>query len=142
MLFRSAKDRYLAAYHSDQIGDIFDARISSVTKFGIFVEIGRSGAYALVPMGLLPDDRYDFDSKTLTLEGRRWGRLFSASQRVQIRLVEADGLTGSLVGEIIGESEPTALSQTQLESRSKPTPKKVKSSKKTKAKAGKRPRKP
>ena len=93
-------------------------------------------------MGLLPDDRYDFDSKTLTLEGRRWGRLFSASQRVQIRLVEADGLTGSLVGEIIGESEPTALSQTQIESRSKPTPKKVKSSKKTKAKAGKRPRKP
>lgn len=139
---RSAKDRYLAAYHSEQIGEIFDARISSVTKFGLFVEIDRSGAHALVPMGLLPDDRYDFDSKTLTLEGRRWGRVFSASQRLQIRLVEADGLTGSLVGEIVGDSEPTMPSRTQLESRSQSTQKKVKSSKKTKVKAGKRAKRP
>lgn len=139
---RSAKDRYLAAYHSDQIGEIFDARISSVTKFGIFVEIDRSGAHALVPMGLLPDDRYDFDSKTLILEGRRWGRVFAASQRLQIRLVEADGITGSLVGEIIGESEPPARQKTHVESRLQSTQKNMKSSKKTKAKAGKRAKRP
>lgn len=139
---RSAKDRYLAAYHSEQIGEIFDSRISSVTKFGLFVELDRSGAHALVPMGLLPDDRYDFDSKTLTLEGRRWGRIFSASQRVQIRLVEADGLTGSLVGEIVGESEPSGLTKSQLDSQARPSQKKGKSSKKPKAKAGNRRKRP
>ena len=113
---RSAKDRYLAAYHSDQIGQIFEGRISSVTKFGLFIELDRSGAHALAPMGLLPDDRYDFDAKSLTLEGRRWGRVFSVAQRVQLRLVEADGLTGSLVGEIVGEVEPSASSRLMSDS--------------------------
>ena len=113
---RSAKDRYLAAYHSDQIGQIFEGRISSVTKFGLFIELDRSGAHALAPMGLLPDDRYDFDAKSLTLEGRRWGRVFSVAQRLQLRLVEADGLTGSLVGEIVGEVEPSASSRLMSDS--------------------------
>ncbi|MGB1156011.1 MAG: ribonuclease R [Alphaproteobacteria bacterium] len=113
---RSAKDRYLAAYHSGQIGQIFEARVSSVTKFGLFVELDRSGAHALVPMGLLPDDRYDFDAKTLRLEGRRWGRVFSSAQRLSVRLVEADGLTGSLVAEIVGEPEPSQFESLRLDS--------------------------
>ena len=85
-------------------------------KFGLFIELDRSGAHALAPMGLLPDDRYDFDAKSLTLEGRRWGRVFSVAQRVQLRLVEADGLTGSLVGEIVGEVEPSASSRLMSDS--------------------------
>jgi ribonuclease R len=139
---RSAKDRYLAAFHGDQIGQIFESRISSVTKFGLFVEIDRSGAHALVPMGLLPDDRYDFDSKTLTLEGRRWGRVFSVSQRVQLRLVEADGLTGSLVGEIVGEAEPAALDIRASESAPRGPVKNTKSGTKLKGKSANKRKRP
>ena len=139
---RSAKDRYLAAFHGDQIGQIFESRISSVTKFGLFVELDRSGAHALVPMGLLPDDRYDFDGKTLTLEGRRWGRIFSVSQRVQLRLVEANGLTGSLVGEIVGEAEPAALDLRASESAARAAAKNTKSGKKVKGKSGNQRKRP
>ena len=139
---RSAKDRYLAAFHGDQIGQVFESRISSVTKFGLFVELDRSGAHALVPMGLLPDDRYDFDGKTLTLEGRRWGRIFSVSQRVQLRLVEANGLTGSLVGEIVGEAEPAALDLRASESAARAAAKNTKSGKKVKGKSGNQRKRP
>lgn len=137
---RSAKDRYLAAYHGDQIGEIFEGRVSSVTKFGLFIELDRSGAHALVPMGLLPDDRYDFDPKTLMLEGRRWGRVFSVSQRVQMRLVEADGLTGSLVGEVVGDAEPSALSQLMTDSAFNTAPHRSKKRPKSKGKAGQKPK--
>lgn len=137
---RSAKDRYLAAYHSHHLGRTFDARVSSVTKFGLFVEFDGSGAHALVPMGLLPDDRYDFDPQSLQLEGRRWGRLFSPAQRLTVRLVEADGLTGSLVAEVIGEPEPSAFAKAMKnDSTPKSTSKGAKSTK-NKAKQGRKRR--
>ncbi|MAV47657.1 MAG: S1 RNA-binding domain-containing protein, partial [Alphaproteobacteria bacterium TMED89] len=117
-----------------------EGRVSSVTKFGLFIELDRSGAHALVPMGLLPDDRYDFDPKTLMLEGRRWGRVFSLSQRVQMRLVEADGLTGSLVGEVVGDAEPSALSQLMTDSALNTAPPRSKKRPKSKGKAGQKPK--
>lgn len=113
---RSAKDRYLAAYHANHVGQVFEARVSSVTKFGLFAELDPSGAHALVPMGLLPDDRYDFDASQSRLEGRRWGRVFSLAQRLSLRLVEADGLTGSLVAEVVGEIEPSSFESLRPES--------------------------
>lgn len=106
---RSAKDRYLAAFHAGHIGQVFEARVSSVTKFGLFAALDSSGAHALVPMGLLPDDRYDFDASLARLEGRHWGRVFSMGQHLSLRLVEADGLTGSLVGEVVGEIESSSF---------------------------------
>ena len=95
---------------------MFEARVSSVTKFGLFAELDPSGAHALVPMGLLPDDRYDFDTSQSRLEGRRWGRVFSLAQRLSLRLVEADGLTGSLVAEVVGEIEPSSFESLRPES--------------------------
>ena len=93
-------------------------------------------------MGLLPDDRYDFDGKTLTLEGRRWGRIFSVSQRVQLRLVEANGLTGSLVGEIVGEAEPAALDIRASESAPRGPVKNTKSGTKLKGKSANKRKRP
>lgn len=136
---RSAKDRYLAAYHSNHLGRTFESRVSSVTKFGLFVEFDGSGAHALVPMGLLPDDRYDFDPKTLQLEGRRWGRLFSPAQRLTVRLVEADGLTGSLVAEVLGEPAPLGIASLKRDS-AKDSPSKGAKSNKNRAKQGRKRR--
>ena len=75
---------------------------------------------------MLPDDRYDFDASVSRLEGRRWGRVFSLAQRLSLRLVEADGLTGSLVAEVVGDIEPSSFESLRPESpqsRSKPAAK-------------------
>jgi ribonuclease R len=47
---RDAIDRYLAAFMADKVGARFAARVSGVTRFGLFVTVPASGATGLVPM--------------------------------------------------------------------------------------------
>ena len=56
------------------------------------------------------------DTSQSRLQGRRWGRVFSLAQRLSLRLVEADGLTGSLVAEVVGEIEPSSFENLRPES--------------------------
>ena len=68
-------------------------------------------------MGMLPDDRYDFDARLPAEGGGGAGVLLA--QRLSLRLVEADGLTGSLVAEVVGEIEPSSFESLRPESRSR-----------------------
>ena len=103
---RDAKDRMAAAFLSNRIGEVFEARISSVTRFGLFVSFLETGADALIPISSLPDDYYHHDEKRHALIGRRWGREYHLGEHHAVRLVEAEGVTGSLIGEVVegGES--------------------------------------
>ncbi len=92
---RSAVDRFTAAYLSDKVGAIFDGRITGVTRFGLFVELAESGADGLIPIRTLNGDFYVHDEKAHALIGRRTGVAFMLGARVQVELIEADGLTGS-----------------------------------------------
>lgn len=94
---RDAVDRYLAAYMADKVGAVFDARISGVTRFAIFVTLPATGASGIVPLSSLPDDFWMHDERTQSLTGRRSGRTFRLAQDVTVRLAEASPLTGGLV---------------------------------------------
>jgi ribonuclease R len=97
---RDAMDRYLAAFMADKIGARFAARISGVTRFGLFVTVVDSGASGLVPMTALPDDYWHHDELEQTLTGRRTRQVFRLSQDVEVRLAEANPVTGGLVFQI------------------------------------------
>jgi len=101
---RNAVDRFTAAYLSDKIGAEFQGRINGVTRFGLFITLAESGADGLVPMRSLPDDYYIHDEDAHALIGKRRGRVYRLGGLVTVRLVEADGLTGSCVLEMAGES--------------------------------------
>lgn len=98
---RDAVDRYLAAFMADRIGTIFAARISGVTRFGLFVTVEENGASGLVPLATLPDDRWAHDEATHSLAGRRTGLTFTLGQPVEARLVEATPRTGGMVFELM-----------------------------------------
>jgi ribonuclease R len=98
---RDAIDRYLAAYMADKVGAHFAARISGVTRFGLFVTVAESGASGIVPVASLPDDYWRHDEGAQTLTGQRTHLSFRLAQDVEVRLAEASPVTGGLVFHIL-----------------------------------------
>jgi len=98
---RDAVDRYLAAFMATRVGNMFDARISGVTRFGLFVSVEENGASGIVPFAALPDDRWQLDEAGHAMTGQRTGLSFSLGQAVEVRLAEATPRTGGMVFQIM-----------------------------------------
>jgi ribonuclease R len=94
---REAIDRYLSAYMADKVGAVFNARISGVTRFGLFVTLHGNGASGLIPLSSLPDDYWMHDEATQSLTGRRTHRRFALMDALSVRLAEATPVTGGLI---------------------------------------------
>src|SRR4029079_12922229 len=50
MAERGALDRYVAAYMAAHVGATFPGRVTSVTRFGLFVALDGTGADGLIPV--------------------------------------------------------------------------------------------
>ncbi|RVD08899.1 ribonuclease R, partial [Mesorhizobium sp. M2A.F.Ca.ET.029.05.1.1] len=55
---RDTVDRLIAAYLAERVNDTFDARISGVTKAGLFVQLPQYGADGFIPVSTLGGDYY------------------------------------------------------------------------------------
>ncbi len=108
---RDAIGRYTAAYMADHIGEIFEGRISGVSRFGLFVRLNGNGAEGLIPISSLPGDFYVHEEAKHRLVGRRSGVTFQLAQSVTVKLREADGLTGSTLFALMGDFGPERESQ-------------------------------
>ena len=94
-------DRFTAAYLAERVGHVFAGRVTGVTRFGLFVSLEETGGDGLIPMRSLPDDFYVHDSARHELRGRRGGRRFRLGANVQVRLAEADPVTGGLIVHLV-----------------------------------------
>ncbi|CAA7623480.1 ribonuclease R [Magnetospirillum sp. SS-4] len=102
---REAIDRYVTAFLADRVGATFKAKVSGVTRFGLFVTLEGTGADGLVPISSLPEDFYVHDETHHALVGKRSRRTFQLGQRLDVDLREANTLTGSMVFNLAGEAE-------------------------------------
>jgi len=82
---RETDDLKIAEYMAKRIGNIYDGIISSVTPFGMFVELENT-VEGLVHVSNLEDDFYHFDEKNFTLRGKRTGRMFRIGDAVRVRV--------------------------------------------------------
>ena len=94
---RAAMERYRATLLARSVGSLFEARISGVADFGLFVTLKESGAEGLVPISTLPGDYYIRDQRSHRLTGRTSGRAYRLGDEVLARLVDADGIGGRLL---------------------------------------------
>ena len=101
---RDSNDRYYAAYLEDKIGEVFEARISGVTRFGLFVRLEPTGADGLIPMRSLHHDYFHHDEKHHLLRGERTGITYRLADRIKAKLLEADQITGSLRLELVDDT--------------------------------------
>ena len=98
---REAIDRYLTAFMAERVGGRFAARISGVTRFGLFVTVTETGASGIVPFATLPDDYWHFDEREQTLTGRRTQKVYRLAQEVEVLLSEANPVTGGMVFHVL-----------------------------------------
>ena len=93
---RETIDRYVAAWLSARVGEVFETRITGVQKFGFFATIVGLGGDGLVPVSTLGAERFHFDEKTQILSGEQTGTRFARGDRLRLKLAEANPLTGAL----------------------------------------------
>ena len=77
-------------YLRNKIGDEFQAVLSGITNFGIFVELNETLAEGLIRFKDLDDDYYLFDEKSYSVVGRRNGRRFRLGDKIVVKLVRID----------------------------------------------------
>ncbi|MBV7257762.1 VacB/RNase II family 3'-5' exoribonuclease [Pacificimonas sp. WHA3] len=93
---RDTTDRYVAAYLAEREGEMVTARVTGVTKHGLFATVDGVGGDGLLPMRALGVDYYNFDETSRTIKGERTGETFSLGQRLDLKLAEANPVTGGL----------------------------------------------
>ena len=97
---RETIDRYVAAWLSARVGEVFDTRITGVQKFGFFATIVGLGGDGLVPVSTLGAERFHYDEKTQVLAGAQSGTTYAIGDSLRLRLAEANPLTGALKFEL------------------------------------------
>jgi len=97
---RETIDRYVAAWLSGRVGEVFDTRITGVQKFGFFATIVGLGGDGLVPVSTLGNDYYHYDEAAQVLVGEKTRERFAMGDRLKLKLAEANPLTGALKFEL------------------------------------------
>ena len=84
---REVEDMKMAEYMEGHIGEEFEGMISSVTNFGMFVELDNL-IEGLVPLREM-NDFFHYDEERMTLTGERTHIKYSIGDRVLVKVVRA-----------------------------------------------------
>src|SRR3954468_7773239 len=104
---RETVDRYVAAYLSQQVGQLVECRITGVQPFGFFAAVEDLGGDGLVLAKDLGQEYFRYDEAARLLVGDETGETYRVGQRLTLRLAEANPVSGSLRFELPEESYGT-----------------------------------
>ncbi len=86
---REVEDLKMAEYMVDKVGQEFDALVTSITNFGMFVQV-EEVVEGLVHLSTIKDDYYEYNERGMILVGQRTGRQFRIGQKVRVKLINVD----------------------------------------------------
>ncbi|QNA83347.1 VacB/RNase II family 3'-5' exoribonuclease [Sphingomonas sp. So64.6b] len=98
---RDTIDRYVAAFLSEKVGEVLDARITGVTNFGFFATVEGIGGDGLMPARDIGGEYFRFDEAARKLIGDQTGTEYASGQRLPLRLAEANPVSGALRFEMV-----------------------------------------
>ena len=87
---RDATDWLKCEYMMDKVGETFDGIISSVTGFGVFVELQDIYVEGLVHVTSLKNDYYHFDPVKHRLLGERTNKMYRLGDKIRVEVVRVD----------------------------------------------------
>ena len=109
---RDSVDLKMAEYMQDKIGNEYDGIISSITSFGVFVELENT-VEGLVRFAELGDDYFIYDEDRKTLLGERTKILYKIGDKMRIRVIRADKVSRQIDFEKIDEKEEVESTATE-----------------------------
>jgi len=95
---RDVDDLYRVFYMSHHIGEVFDGVISSVTNFGVFVELDNT-VEGMIRVDSLPQDQYEYFEDRFCLKGYK--HTYTIGDKVRVRSTRADILSREIDFELI-----------------------------------------
>ena len=93
-------------FMQDRVGDDFDGLITSVTKFGFFVELTDFFVEGLVPLNTLTDDRYTYHENTRQIIGQRSRKTYSLGQKIRVIVDRIDPVEKKIQFAILEDAPP------------------------------------
>ncbi len=94
---RETIDRYVAAYLAERVGEVLPTRITGVRPFGFFAQVVGVGGDGLVPVSALGQEYFRWDEAAQALIGEQTGTRYASGEHIDLRLVDANVLTGGLM---------------------------------------------
>lgn len=93
-----------AEYMKERIGEEYEGIISSITKWGIYVELPNT-VEGLVHVTNLTDDHYDYLEDRYEMVGAHTGRTYKLGQRVKVQVLSADTLLRTIDFKLVKSGE-------------------------------------
>ena len=90
-----------AEFMEDKIGEEFDGIISSVTNFGMFIELPNT-IEGLVHVSYMTDDYYHYDERQFAMIGERTGNVFRIGDEITVRVIKVNKDEHDIDFEIVG----------------------------------------
>ncbi|XMB85497.1 ribonuclease R [Mycoplasmatota bacterium WC44] len=85
---RDVDSMKMAEYMIDKVGEKFDGIVSSITSFGMFVELPK-GIEGLVHINDMKDDYYEYHQDRYILVGRRTKKVYTIGDKVKVTCIRA-----------------------------------------------------
>ncbi|MFZ0790191.1 MAG: ribonuclease R [Chromatiaceae bacterium] len=104
---RDASDWLKCEFMQDKLGERFDGTITSVTSFGIFVQLDEVYIDGLVHITALDNDYYHFDPIGHRLHGERTGSVYRLGDRLRVQ-VAAVNLDDRKIDFVLAEPQTKA----------------------------------
>ncbi|KRG15136.1 ribonuclease R [Lederbergia galactosidilytica] len=98
---RDTDEMKKAEYMEDKIGEEFDGIISSITNFGLFVELPNT-IEGLVHVSYMTDDYYHYDERHLAMIGERTGSVYRIGDEITVRVIKVNKDEHDIDFEIVG----------------------------------------
>lgn len=101
---RDSVDIKMAEYMQDKIGNEYEGIVSSITSFGMFVELENT-VEGLVRFNGLGNEYFIYDEERKTLLGEQTKTMYKIGDKIKVRVTRADKITRQIDFEKVEEQE-------------------------------------
>ncbi len=110
---RETEELKRAEYMLDKIGEEFDGIISSVTSFGMFIELDNL-VEGLIHVSYLTDDYYHYNEKQYALVGERTGKIYRIGDAVKVKVIKVNMVEHTIDFELVDIKEKKIKKETSI----------------------------